>query len=64
LGQVACSGIVYCLSRKEAESLAQVLREQGRISASHYHAGMTPRQRTEVRPSAAVMFTVEPRSCE
>lgn len=45
----SCSGIVYCLSRKEAENVAAVLREEGGIKAEHYHAGMTPKQRTEVR---------------
>lgn len=43
-----CSGIVYCLSRKEAEGVAKVLQEEGGIKAAHYHAGMTPKQRTEV----------------
>jgi len=43
------SGIVYCLSRKEAEEIAAFLREVGGISAGHYHAGMTPKQRMEVR---------------
>lgn len=41
------AGIVYCLSRKEAEGLAAYLREAG-LAAGHYHAGMTPRQRTQV----------------
>jgi superfamily II DNA/RNA helicase len=44
-----CSGIVYCLSRKEAEGLAAALQEHGGIRAAHYHAGMTTKQRTEVR---------------
>jgi hypothetical protein len=48
-GGRTCSGIVYCLSRKEAEGLAAALMEQGGIKAAHYHAGMTPKQRTEVR---------------
>jgi hypothetical protein len=46
---VTCSGIVYCLSRKEAEQVAGMLKEVGGIRAKHYHAGMTPKQRTEVR---------------
>jgi superfamily II DNA helicase RecQ len=43
-----CSGIVYCLSRKEAEGVAAALEQEGGIKAKHYHAGMTPKQRTEV----------------
>lgn len=46
--KASCSGIVYCLSRKEAEGVAAALREQGGLAAQHYHAGMTPKQRTEV----------------
>jgi superfamily II DNA helicase RecQ len=45
----SCSGIIYCLSRKEAEGLADYLRQEG-VKAGHYHAGMTPKQRMEVRP--------------
>ena len=39
--------IVYCLSRKDTESLAEHLRSGG-VRAAHYHAGMTPiaRRRT------------------
>lgn len=35
----AASGIIYCLSRNEAEGVATYLREAGRIAAQHYHAG-------------------------
>lgn len=42
------SGIVYCLSRKESESVAAYLDQIGGIAARHYHAGMTPKQRMEV----------------
>jgi superfamily II DNA helicase RecQ len=45
---LSCSGIVYCLSRKEAEGVAAALDQEGGIKAKHYHAGMTPKQRTEV----------------
>ena len=40
------SGIVYCQSRKSAEHLAANLTEDG-IPAKPYHAGLTPKQRTE-----------------
>jgi ATP-dependent DNA helicase RecQ len=33
------SGIIYCLSRKSTESLAEKLRDKG-FDAIHYHAGM------------------------
>jgi bloom syndrome protein len=43
------SGIIYCLSRNEAEGVAEYLKVEGRIAAAHYHAGMTHKQRTEVQ---------------
>jgi superfamily II DNA helicase RecQ len=46
-GNGSCSGIIYCLSRKEAEGLADYLRQE-KVKAGHYHAGMTPKQRMEV----------------
>ena len=39
------SGIVYCASRKAAESVAQRLEEDG-IRAKPYHAGLTPQERS------------------
>ena len=39
------SGIVYCLSRRTAESLAERLNEDG-IRAKPYHAGLTRDERT------------------
>ncbi len=42
------SGIVYALSRKACESMAEFLRESG-ISAAAYHAGMEPAARNEVQ---------------
>ncbi|MDD5350609.1 MAG: RecQ family ATP-dependent DNA helicase, partial [Chthoniobacteraceae bacterium] len=38
------SGIVYCFSRKAAESVAARLNEDG-IKALPYHAGLTPKER-------------------
>jgi ATP-dependent DNA helicase RecQ len=40
------SGIIYCHSRKSAESVAANLSEDG-IRAKPYHAGLTPKQRSE-----------------
>ena len=40
------SGIVYCLSRKATESVAERLNENG-IRAKPYHAGLTPNERSE-----------------
>jgi ATP-dependent DNA helicase RecQ len=42
------SGIVYCLSRKAAETTAQFLRER-RVRAAAYHAGLTPEERARVQ---------------
>jgi len=42
------AGIIYCLSRKTCETVAQKLQQKG-IKASHYHAGMTPNQRGSVQ---------------
>jgi ATP-dependent DNA helicase RecQ len=42
------SGIVYCLSRRTAESTAEFLRDHG-IRAQAYHAGLEPATRTRVQ---------------
>jgi ATP-dependent DNA helicase RecQ len=42
------SGIVYCLSRKAAETTAEFLRER-RVRAAAYHAGLTPEERARVQ---------------
>jgi bloom syndrome protein len=42
------SGIVYCLSRKSCESVAEKLTSLG-ISAYHYHAGMESADRSRVQ---------------
>ena len=42
------SGIVYCLSRKSCEQVAQKLSEMG-IHAYHYHAGMDSADRSDVQ---------------
>lgn len=45
-GQPGKSGIIYCLSRKKVEELAEVLKANN-ISALPYHAGMDSTQRSE-----------------
>ena len=42
------SGIVYCLSRKECDSVASDLSSAG-IKALAYHAGLTDPQRSKVQ---------------
>ena len=42
------SGIIYCLSRKKVEELAEILRANG-INASAYHAGMESAARSSVQ---------------
>ncbi len=44
LARPAEPGIVYCLSRKAAESTAEFLSSRG-VRASAYHAGLSPEQR-------------------
>ncbi|OCL04305.1 hypothetical protein AOQ84DRAFT_442177 [Glonium stellatum] len=43
------SGIVYCLSRKSCEEIAGKLRDEYRIKAHHYHAGMEPQDRSAIQ---------------
>ena len=42
------SGIIYCLSRRNTENLAEKLRANG-IRATHYHAKLSPQKRNEVQ---------------
>lgn len=44
------SGIIYCLSRKQTEILAQKLQQAGYTTRS-YHAGMTQSERSKVQQS-------------
>jgi len=48
-GQAA---IVYCISRKDAETIAASLRQQG-VRAAHYHAGMEPDDRRHTQDAFA-----------
>ncbi len=41
-------GIIYCLSRRNTEEVAEKLRASG-IDAAHYHAGLSAEERTEVQ---------------
>ncbi len=51
------SGIIYCLSRKKVEDLAEVLRANN-IKAAAYHAGMDTKDRTETQ-DAFIMENVD-----
>lgn len=44
------SGIVYTISRKQAEDVAEKLAGHG-IAARHYHAGIDPQEKIEVQTS-------------
>ncbi len=43
------SGIIYCLSRKNCETIAEKLRKEYKIEAHHYHAGMAPTDKAKVQ---------------
>lgn len=51
------SGIIYCLSRKKVEDLAEVLRANN-IKAAAYHAGMDTKDRSETQ-DAFIMERVD-----
>ena len=45
------SGIIYCLSKKNCEQVAEQLRSEYGIKAHHYHAGMDAESRRQVQKS-------------
>lgn len=42
-------GIIYCLSRKTCEKVAEDLRKKYRLKAHHYHAAMATKDKSEVQ---------------
>lgn len=45
------SGIVYCGSRRQCEELADKLKRDFRVNATHYHAALEPEERIHVQKS-------------
>ena len=43
------TGIIYCLSRKNCETVSQQLRAEHGIKAHHYHAGMKPEEKANTQ---------------
>lgn len=43
------SGIIYCLSRKNCENVAEKLRKEYHIKAHHYHAGVESTNKAEIQ---------------
>ncbi|EFP87697.2 uncharacterized protein PGTG_13483 [Puccinia graminis f. sp. tritici CRL 75-36-700-3] len=43
------SGIIYCLSKKQCEEVAAHLSAKNRITAHHYHAGMSKDDRQKIQ---------------
>ena len=43
------TGIIYCLSKKNCESIAEKLSTEYGIKAHHYHAGMEPEEKMRVQ---------------
>jgi RecQ family ATP-dependent DNA helicase len=43
------TGIIYCLSRKNCEKVAEELRTNHNIKAAHYHAGMDTPEKTRTQ---------------
>jgi bloom syndrome protein len=43
------SGIIYCLSRANCESIAEKLQKEYGIKAKHYHAGMEAQEKADIQ---------------
>jgi RecQ family ATP-dependent DNA helicase len=43
------SGIIYCLSKKDCETMAAKLQGKYRINAAYYHAGLAPKDRLVIQ---------------
>ncbi|GAN08896.1 ATP-dependent helicase [Mucor ambiguus] len=43
------SGIIYCCTRSDCETVAQKLRSEHGLSVKHYHAGLAPAERSIIQ---------------
>ena len=49
------TGIIYCLSRKKCDALAEKLRNIG-VNAESYHAGLSTKRRTQIEINGKQMY--------
>lgn len=43
------TGIIYCISKKDCESLSKVLKKDYKIKSGYYHAKIAPEKRNKIQ---------------